>query len=258
MLLRRVSQHVRDQNWVAVGIDFLIVVVGVFIGIQVANWNDERQDRVDEVYYLERILKDIDDSISSNKIAIEFLDRKTRDTYWVVDKLRKGQLEAGEEEIFTKRFLAIENWRTGDFIDSTVQELQSSGRLGIIRSRTFREHLGRFELTLGSIRRAQTNIADFHKALTLKIAARIDRGRSDEFLESLAIQAIPLTSSDEFERQKVLLTPFERLADDALLIRHLDRYAEFYYWRRDNVVDLQGELETLREQTLVALNGKAN
>ena len=42
MILRRVTEHVKAQNWFAVGVDFLIVVVGVFIGIQVANWNDER------------------------------------------------------------------------------------------------------------------------------------------------------------------------------------------------------------------------
>ena len=28
MLLRRVIKHVREQNWLAVGIDFLIVVTG--------------------------------------------------------------------------------------------------------------------------------------------------------------------------------------------------------------------------------------
>lgn len=32
MLLRRVIEHVRAQNWTAVGLDFVIVVVGVFIG----------------------------------------------------------------------------------------------------------------------------------------------------------------------------------------------------------------------------------
>src|SRR5262245_52967687 len=42
MLLRRVTEHVRAQNWTAVALDFVIVVVGVFIGIQVANWNDAR------------------------------------------------------------------------------------------------------------------------------------------------------------------------------------------------------------------------
>jgi len=37
MLLRRVIQHFRKQEWTAIGIDFLIVVVGVFMGIQVSN-----------------------------------------------------------------------------------------------------------------------------------------------------------------------------------------------------------------------------
>ena len=45
MLLRRITEHVKTQNWLAVGIDFAIVVVGVFIGIQVSNWNDALGDR---------------------------------------------------------------------------------------------------------------------------------------------------------------------------------------------------------------------
>ena len=40
MLLRRVIEHVRAQDWTAIFLDFVIVVVGVFIGIQVSNWND--------------------------------------------------------------------------------------------------------------------------------------------------------------------------------------------------------------------------
>lgn len=42
MLLRRVMEHVTEQNWTAIGIDFVIVVLGVFIGLQVSNWNDAR------------------------------------------------------------------------------------------------------------------------------------------------------------------------------------------------------------------------
>ena len=36
MILRRVIEHVKPQNWTAVALDFLIEVTGVFIGIQVA------------------------------------------------------------------------------------------------------------------------------------------------------------------------------------------------------------------------------
>ncbi|MEO0694615.1 MAG: hypothetical protein AAFY84_00820 [Pseudomonadota bacterium] len=46
MILRRITEHVKAQNWTAVALDFVIVVVGVFIGIQVSNWNateDQKQ-----------------------------------------------------------------------------------------------------------------------------------------------------------------------------------------------------------------------
>lgn len=42
MILRRVVEHFRKQEWTAIGIDFAIVVIGVFVGIQVANWNESR------------------------------------------------------------------------------------------------------------------------------------------------------------------------------------------------------------------------
>lgn len=60
MLLRRVTKHVTDQNWFAVFIDFLIVVVGVFIGIQVANWNETRQQQSLTEHYLQRITDDLE------------------------------------------------------------------------------------------------------------------------------------------------------------------------------------------------------
>ena len=45
MILRRVIAHMKQQHWTAIGIELLIVVVGVFIGTQVSNWNDARIER---------------------------------------------------------------------------------------------------------------------------------------------------------------------------------------------------------------------
>ncbi len=56
MILRRVIEHVKTQNWTAVALDFVIVVVGVFIGIQVSNWNAARAERVEERQLLTRLL----------------------------------------------------------------------------------------------------------------------------------------------------------------------------------------------------------
>ncbi|MBI1393580.1 MAG: hypothetical protein GC152_12630 [Alphaproteobacteria bacterium] len=59
MLLRRISEHVRTQNWTAVALDFVIVVMGVFMGIQLGNWNDARVFAASEKSYLAELKSEI-------------------------------------------------------------------------------------------------------------------------------------------------------------------------------------------------------
>jgi hypothetical protein len=42
MILRNLTANLRTQNWTAIAIEFAIVVLGVFIGTEVANWNQAR------------------------------------------------------------------------------------------------------------------------------------------------------------------------------------------------------------------------
>lgn len=59
MILRRVAEHVRVQNWTAVAIDFVIVVVGVFIGLQVQEWSKKQSDRRQEMQIIADLLADL-------------------------------------------------------------------------------------------------------------------------------------------------------------------------------------------------------
>ena len=65
MILRRVIAHVRKQEWTAIWIDLVIVVVGVFIGIQVANWNEARADGAAYEAALGRLGAEIDTNLAS-------------------------------------------------------------------------------------------------------------------------------------------------------------------------------------------------
>ena len=253
MLLRRITEHVRTQNWFAVGIDFVIVVLGVFVGLQVSGWNEERQNRIAETYYLQRILGDIDQSISNNEAVLEFLSGKSINAYWVAKKLREGQIRDDERVVFETRFLDIEDWRTGDFIDSALVELQTKGQLGIVQSRGFHEQLAIFKLELESYHRAQNNLADFLKTLTLHLSTHVDRVKTDAFHRGLRDGTMSRVESNALHRERVLLNSYEDMAANPQLLRILDQYAEFYYWRQDNVIDLQLHLNGLREVTLAAL-----
>jgi hypothetical protein len=65
MILRRVITHFRQQEWTAIAIDFVIVVLGVFVGIQVANWNQREADKRLGRAYAERLTADIGNDLES-------------------------------------------------------------------------------------------------------------------------------------------------------------------------------------------------
>lgn len=64
MLLRRITEHIKGQNWAAIGIDFVIVVVGVFIGIQVSNWNERLSFEMREKSLMRELRGEIDQNIA--------------------------------------------------------------------------------------------------------------------------------------------------------------------------------------------------
>lgn len=59
MLLRRFLKQLKEQPWTAICIEFAIVVVGVFLGLQVQNWNQERAERDAAVIYHGRLIEEI-------------------------------------------------------------------------------------------------------------------------------------------------------------------------------------------------------
>ncbi len=59
MILDRLAAGLKQRDWGTVVLEVLIVVVGIFIGLQVDDWNQARLDRSDIAEYMERIHEDL-------------------------------------------------------------------------------------------------------------------------------------------------------------------------------------------------------
>lgn len=59
MILHRLAEAMTKQNWFIVVIEVLVVVVGIFIGLQVDDWNQARKSRIDEQKFLQRLHEDV-------------------------------------------------------------------------------------------------------------------------------------------------------------------------------------------------------
>ncbi len=135
MLLRRITEHVKAQNWTAVGLDFVIVVVGVFIGIQVSNWNETRVDRADEEIFLGRLHGDItrvEDSSSrvrTRRIALIDDLRSAVETVFTTQSPR----DLTDAECFA---IATSHYFNINVLGlPSLVELTNSGRVEIIRDK---------------------------------------------------------------------------------------------------------------------------
>jgi hypothetical protein len=144
VLLRRIIEHVKVQNWFAVGLDFVIVVAGVFIGLQVQQWSEARKDAVQHEKLLERFGEEFRDLEPVAAELVAFLHTSRKSTAEVIDALRREQ--PPEDEAAFRFALARANWVMNfPHVATAYEELVATGRLSEVRSIELRKALIGYE-----------------------------------------------------------------------------------------------------------------
>lgn len=152
MMLRRVVEHVKTQNWFAVTLDFFIVVIGVFIGIEVANWNQARQDRHEERRYYGQLLVDLRGDLETFSRAERLADRYDEAAQLVIDRLSgKAAPHTSPGRMATAihhaGFIYIPYTSRG-----TYNELVSTGNLRLLRNSQLKSEIANYYATFDRIR----------------------------------------------------------------------------------------------------------
>ena len=145
MLLRSLTKHVKDQNWFAVGIDFFIVVVGVFVGLQVQNWNEKRSIKTEEARLVAQLTINIDDARISKKNWIQSTDQKIILLSTAIDFIQNAPEQAvlSEEHCAAAWSSHIIIWQHSKL--TTFEEILLTGGLRILSNIQLREALMTFQ-----------------------------------------------------------------------------------------------------------------
>jgi hypothetical protein len=98
MILRRVIKHFRNQEWTAIFLDFVIVVVGVIVGLQVSNWNDVRIAKQRMGQQLLLVAEEMTENGDRLQNYIEFLDDIVTDMIKFRDVFA-GEIEVSNDEL---------------------------------------------------------------------------------------------------------------------------------------------------------------
>jgi hypothetical protein len=58
MILRRLREYVRQENWFAVVLELVVVVVGLFLAFQLDRWYETQRSKSDQHIHLESLAED--------------------------------------------------------------------------------------------------------------------------------------------------------------------------------------------------------
>lgn len=231
MILRRVIEHFRKQEWTAITLDFVIVVVGILLAFQITEWNEARRDRVLERVYLERLHTDLQETLDAKERRREWDETRMAQQELVLHCLRTGELEAADREAFDTGLAFFGFGSSFDIQWSTVEELLSTGAMSLISDVELRSRILRFDSDLD--RR---------------------KGIGENFMHS--IYAYRQQLGDRFgvmhysgERDKVeLVYDFEALAADPRVVNLLSQIDFLSRFRQDLVNTTHAELAELKQE----------
>jgi hypothetical protein len=240
MILRRVIEHVREQNWTAIAIDFVIVVLGVFVGLQVSNWNAANADRREIARYLDDIASDVQadfeelsrtEAASRDRIAasayvlrkaglteqvteLAISQSRANDVFSGAERLIIPDLSPPEEEQRNRLWQLAVGVYVYDTNRSAVDALISSGDIDLIDDRRVMNTLREYYYLVNALDQSQTRTIIPLRNHVIEIG--IDRGLSPygvidekvlvEKLENDDALVAALAASREYAGFHLLLT----------------------------------------------------
>lgn len=151
MILARITQALKTQNWLAVALEFVIVVAGVLLAFQVSAWNEYRQDQGRVALALERLQLETEQNIAALRQRNTYNEARVAERTIMVEIAMRGSLAEGEAETFERAVAQLMYFSRPPVQQSTYDALEQSGDLALITDRDLVIELNRYQSQLNWI-----------------------------------------------------------------------------------------------------------
>jgi len=136
-LARRSIENLRRQDWTAVAIELVVVVLGVFLGVQASNWNAEREKSEKAAVFTERLKSDLREEAWGYELQVSYYGEVLANAMRAADALT-SKVPLSDEALLIAAYRATQ-YNGNIRRRATYDELTSTGEIGLIRDDALRE-----------------------------------------------------------------------------------------------------------------------
>lgn len=141
MILRRLTQNLKQQNWTAIWIEFVLLVAGVFLGIQVANWNAEQADASLGRDYVQRLTRDLNLNRAAVSAETDYYSAVMKSVLETDELLRAADPDPRALVVNAYRATEVSYTPT---VRATWDQIVSSGHLDLLPAGTVESGLSQY------------------------------------------------------------------------------------------------------------------
>ena len=141
MITRRFLNHLKQQHWTGVLIELVIVVLGVFIGLQASNWNQARQEQARSRRVTRDLVTDLAGIQKQADLYIDGYGRQMQSLERVIAFFESDAAAPADRQQFEKDLNNMMGGAPPISRSATMVELLSSGETGLIRDESLRHAL---------------------------------------------------------------------------------------------------------------------
>lgn len=226
MIIRTLAQAVREQNWFTVAVELLVVVAGIYLGLQADAWNQGRIDDQRSQQAVEALQTDFVEISDAAENLAQYYKGIITDLQVLTRSLKAGEILPDDEAAIRNAIANGSNFGDPPPPSGTYRDLSGSGNLALIRNKELRLKLIEYDETIRMIFESDANI----NTKLAQFAYRFNRYATmqDEFFvpdaADFAFVDVRLPEVESIDYQSMLADPDFHIAAEQHLVLQISRY----------------------------------
>jgi Family of unknown function (DUF6090) len=160
MILARLSRAIRQQNWFAVVLEFVIVIAGVVIGFQVTEWAKASSEAERRTVVLDRLHDEIEESVSRLQGMVSIYDDLNTNRTEAIERLIVNDFSGMDNDAMTLAVIGTSLFPSFEPPSGVYDEIVSSGMLSTLGDTDLRDAIGRYQAQVRFLRGQITYFRD--------------------------------------------------------------------------------------------------